>query len=599
MITSAVSAAEAGDVRAVLYLRVSTKEQAERDGDPEGYSIPAQREACTRKAAALGAVVVQEFADRGESARNVDRPQLQRLLAYVKAEHVDYVIVHKVDRLARNRADDVEITLAIKAAGTTLVSCTESIDETPSGILLHGIMSSIAEFYSRNLANEVIKGSVQKAKAGGTIGRAPLGYRNVRRIEDGREIRTVEIDAVRGPLMQWAFEAYATGEWSLMRLLDELNTRGLNTAATRKRPSRPLYLSHLHQLLTHPYYKGVVRYCGVEYPGRHQPLVSAEVWQRVQDVLAAHKQAGDRPRIHNHYLKGSVYCGNRQCRSRLIITYARSRSGRRYPYFVCSGRHNKRTNCTFKAVLIPEVEEKIVDHYAGHELSPEERDALEHVLTEELAIMRQEAAAERARLLKGQRRLLHEREKLLQAHYADAIPLDMLKREQNRIRDALAHIDQRLVATDNQPDMIETNLRAALTFATDAQATYANAPASIRRQLNQALFTRIWVGTDGNISSELAQPFNVLLSPEARQLALASEHQQAPRVPELDYEVWEKSFNDEGARNLVASASGSRRPLRGRGLNYESLVGRAGFEPATLGLKVRLNEMSRAARTRK
>ena len=59
------------------------------------------------------------------------------------------MIVHKIDRLARNRADDVEITLAIKAAGATLVSCSENIDETPSGMLLHGIMSSIAEFYSQ------------------------------------------------------------------------------------------------------------------------------------------------------------------------------------------------------------------------------------------------------------------------------------------------------------------------------------------------------------------------------------------------------------------------------------------------------------------
>jgi len=195
---------------AVLYLRVSTKEQAERDGDPEGYSIPAQREACLRRASTLEAVVVEEFVDRGESARSADRPELQRLLAHVKSNHVDYVIVHKVDRLARNRADDVQITLAIKTAGATLVSCSENIDETPSGALLHGIMSSIAEFYSRNLANEVIKGCVQKAKTGGTVGKAPLGYLNVRKNENGREVRSVETDSVRGPLMKWAFETYAT-----------------------------------------------------------------------------------------------------------------------------------------------------------------------------------------------------------------------------------------------------------------------------------------------------------------------------------------------------------------------------------------------------
>src|SRR5581483_6603747 len=351
---------------AVLYLRVSTKEQAQRDGDPEGYSIPAQREACRRKAASLNAVVVEEFADKGESARKADRPQLQALLAYICANHVDYVIVHKIDRLARNRADDVEITLAIRSAGASLISCSENIDETPSGLLLHGIMSSIAEFYSRNLANEVIKGSVQKARTGGTIGKAPLGYLNVRKMQNGREVRTVEIDPVRGPLMKWAFDTYATGAWSVRRLCAELNSRGLDTAPGPVRPEKPIYQSLLHMRLRDPYYKGIVRYRGVEYPGSHEPLVSAQIWQRAQDVLTAQNHAGTRQREHNHYLKGTVFCG--ECGSRLIVSNSRGRAGKVYPYFVCSGRHNKFTECTFRAVLIEAVEQKVEEVHAGYGL---------------------------------------------------------------------------------------------------------------------------------------------------------------------------------------------------------------------------------------
>lgn len=102
----------------VSYLRVSTKEQAERDGDPEGYSIPAQREANRRKSETMGAPIIEEFVDRGESARSADRPELQRMLTYVRTNlGVRYVIVHKVDRLARNRADDVTINLALQQAG--------------------------------------------------------------------------------------------------------------------------------------------------------------------------------------------------------------------------------------------------------------------------------------------------------------------------------------------------------------------------------------------------------------------------------------------------------------------------------------------------
>src|SRR5436309_411234 len=132
---------------AVIYIRVSSSQQADTDYDPEGFSIPAQREACIRKAAAIGAQVVQEFVDRGESAKTANRPGLQALLARLEQDDITHVIVHKVDRLARNRADDVAIAMKIKSHGAQLVSATENIDETPSGRLLHGIMSSIAEFY--------------------------------------------------------------------------------------------------------------------------------------------------------------------------------------------------------------------------------------------------------------------------------------------------------------------------------------------------------------------------------------------------------------------------------------------------------------------
>ncbi|MHA2789740.1 recombinase family protein [Corynebacterium sp. S7] len=99
-------------------------------------------------------------------------------------------------------AGDVKIHEALIGAGVTLVSATELIDQTPSGMLVHGIMSSIAEFYSRNLATDVTKGLTQKVAQGGTPMRAPIGYLNVRRTDDnGRENRTVEVDPDWAPLI--------------------------------------------------------------------------------------------------------------------------------------------------------------------------------------------------------------------------------------------------------------------------------------------------------------------------------------------------------------------------------------------------------------
>src|SRR5438105_1306409 len=122
--------------RAAAYLRVSTSKQADKDFDPEGYSLPAQREACYRKAKDKQAEVVDEYMDRGESAKTADRPEFQRLLDRVRTKRdIDYVLVDKVDRFARNVRDAVNIIYELKAAGAQLVSVKENIDETPAGQL--------------------------------------------------------------------------------------------------------------------------------------------------------------------------------------------------------------------------------------------------------------------------------------------------------------------------------------------------------------------------------------------------------------------------------------------------------------------------------
>jgi site-specific DNA recombinase len=126
------------------------------------------------------------------------------------------------------------------------------------------------------LANEVNKGMSQKAKSGGTPSRAPIGYRNIQRPNEfGSLVRTVETDPERAPHIRWAFEAYATGDWTLTRMVAELELRGFTTVPTAKRPARPIRTNHLHMILTNPYYKGDVVWKGVRYDGRHsamQPL---------------------------------------------------------------------------------------------------------------------------------------------------------------------------------------------------------------------------------------------------------------------------------------------------------------------------------------
>ncbi len=546
---------------AVSYLRVSTREQAERGGADEGFSIPAQREANNRKAEQLGAVVVEEFVDAGASAKSADRPELMRMIQYVKANKVAYCIVHKVDRLARNRSDDVAIHLALQQAGVMLVSATENIDQTPSGMLLHGIMSSIAEFYSRNLATEVTKGMTQKAAGGGTIGKAPIGYLNVRTTDElGREARTVELDPERAPMIQWAFKAYASGNWTVSQLHDELTSRGLTSVPTPKRPGKPLAVSSVHRMLINPYYKGDVIYRGTRYQGSHEPLVPPEVWYQVQSVLTSHKSAAEATQLHDHYLKGTVFCG--ACGSRLMVSNAKNRHGNVYPYFVCSGRHSKRTNCTRGAILIEDVEHMIERYYERVQITPAHREALGGMLHHEFDRLMADETDELNQLTTNRDRLQHEQERLLHAHYADAIPLDLLKREQDRILGELHQVNRRIDAHHGEYADARAHLEDALNLLANCADIYARCDDTNRRLCNQAFFTKIYVEEDDELRVEYQRPYEMLLDPEVSGNALN----------------WAQDSNK--ARTPANDSSG-------KGSSLVRGVGPVGLEPTTYGLKVR------------
>ena len=484
-------AAQLTPKRAVSYIRVSTREQAQRGGSEEGFSLPAQREANKRKAQSMGALVVKEFADRGESARSANRPELQKMLAYLKEDGgIDYVIVHKLDRLARNRADDVAINRAFEEAGVRLVSTSENIDQTPGGMLLHGIMSSIAEFYSRNLANEVIKGMGEKARNGGTLGKAPLGYVNVRaRDENGREVRTIALDEERAPLVRLAFTEYATGNWTVRQLADHLNTLGLSIPPTPRRPAKPITATRLHEILRHPYYKGIVTFQGVEYAGKHEPLVDSQTWQTVQTILAS-RRYGERQRIHNHFLKSTVVCG--QCGARLSVQNAKNSKGTIYPYFVCA-RRCRLHDCAFTAVLIDVVEDRMSDLYRAIELSAEDRTQIEHYLHDELAQIEGDKAKAVRSLTTRRTNIEDRRRRLLHAHYEGAVPLDLLKEEQAELSTELSQIERQLAAYQADAAEVRQHLTQALDLLEDCHRLYTAAPAHLKKLLNQVFFERVLV----------------------------------------------------------------------------------------------------------
>lgn len=225
---------------------------------------------------------------------------------------------------------------------------------------MKGVADIMNEVQVRMSGEDIRIKMEHKVRRGGTLGRVPIGYKNARIEHEGRLVNSIVIDPVRAPLVRQAFELYASGDFSLERLADAIADLGLTTRPSAKWSEKPVTDSKLHTMLQDPYYLGMLTYKGELLPGRHEPIISQALFDRVQEVLAARSARGQRDRVHFHYLKGMLFCQrcNHEGRtSRLIYTEVRGRNGDYYAYFVCRGRQDG--DCDLPYLPVSQVERGI------------------------------------------------------------------------------------------------------------------------------------------------------------------------------------------------------------------------------------------------
>ena len=317
------------------YLRVSSKRQMDTaaDVDPDGNSINTQREYCQDKARSMKVVVQKEFIEPGTSAQSIEkRPVFRELLAYLKAHpEIRYVFIYMRSRAFRNFTDAAITKRALDKMGVKLVSAKEDFGEGIMADAMEAVTDIMNEVQVRMSGQDISTKMANKARNGGTNGLAKLGYLNERILVDGRKVNSIVVDQERAPLVIQGFEIFGTGKHTLDTLLEILTDSGLKAPHRNK----PITRDTLHRMLRDRYYIGKLVYKGIEYQGRHDPLVSEELFDRVQRVLDAHSGSGVRQRQHPHYLKGVVWCG--RCKHRFTIMPGRGNGGT-YFYFLCHGR---------------------------------------------------------------------------------------------------------------------------------------------------------------------------------------------------------------------------------------------------------------------
>lgn len=323
--------------RAYVYARYSSDNQREE-------SIDAQVRACKYYAQHEDIEIVRIYADKEKSGLSVKgRTEYQRMMRDVGSGDVGIVLVHYLSRFGRNALELLQGKQALERLGIKFISVREKLDETPEGRLMLMILAGMNEFYSANLAVEVVKGMKENALKCMTTGGVPaLGYNvgpDKKLVINEREAATVRL----------IFDLYSRG-FGYGHIIDELNARGCLTKA-----GRPFGKNSLHDILRNERYNGIYNFSKISprntsrrrnshrqnvdcirIPDGCPRIVEEKTYERVQQMMDSNKHEQAKYKAKEIYLlSGKLFCG--ECGSRMVGD-TRHANGVKYCYYSCNKR---------------------------------------------------------------------------------------------------------------------------------------------------------------------------------------------------------------------------------------------------------------------
>lgn len=364
-------------MKAAVYARYSSDNQREE-------SIDAQLRAIREYTERNNIRIVKIYTDEAKSAMTADRPGFLKMIEDSKNGLFDTVIVHKLDRFARNRYDSAFYKRELSKNGVTVLSVLENLDDSPESIILESVLEGMAEYYSANLSREVQKGMKENAlqcKHNG--GRPPLGY-------DVGEDQTYVINEKEAATVRLIFNMYAKG-FGYGKIIDELNRKGYRTKLGRK-----FGKSSLHDILVNEKYRGVYifnraaakRSDGkrnnraskneeeiIRIEGGMPRIIDEKTWKAVQERMGDNKKNSTFKAREIYLLAGIIKCG--KCGGAMVGNRRiAGKAKRTYTTYECSTRKRTKT-CDMKAVnkefienlVIEELERRLFSDEAIEKLS--------------------------------------------------------------------------------------------------------------------------------------------------------------------------------------------------------------------------------------
>ena len=324
---------------AVIYARYSSDNQREE-------SIEGQIRECTAYAEKNGITVVKHYIDRALSAKTDNRPDFQQMIKDSEKRLFDIVLVWKLDRFARNRYDSAHYEYQLERNHVKLVSATEPISDSPAGIMVKSMLTGMAEYYSAELSEKVVRGmteNVLKGKYNG--GTVPIGFKV-------DEEKFFQIDPLKAPFVVEAFQKYDDGA-SMKEIMNWLNDSGVTTNRNQK-----FTYNSVWKLLSNRRYIGENRFKDIVMPDSIPAIVDKELFDRVQAKIEKNRRAPAHHKAEDDYLLTTkLFCG--MCGAMMFGECGTGRNKVVHHYYKCSTAKRFKT-CKKKTVRKEWLEDLVV-----------------------------------------------------------------------------------------------------------------------------------------------------------------------------------------------------------------------------------------------
>ena len=471
--------------KAVLYARVSTKEQAE-----QGFSIEAQLAVLREYAEAHRLQIVREFVE-SESAGKEGRKAFYDMVSLLRCDQsVKIVLVEKTDRLYRNFHDyvlleDLDLELHLVKEHEII-----SKDSHSHAKLIHGIKVVMAKNYLDNLSEEVTKGQRQKAQQGQYPGGAlPIGYNR------NRLTKQIEIDPIRGPIIRQLFEMYSEGDKSI----DNLHEVAKKYLLTYPKSGRIMARSEIERILKKTFYTGKFTWNGVLYQGDHPPLVDPFLFEKVQNAFK--KRSNGKFAIRDFTFGRLITCG--ECGH--LVT-AEIKKGK-YVYYHCTGYGKKHR---LQYIAESDLDRQFAQVVAQVSLPYDWYDYLKTCLEQELRHRKIQIARERKRLESQQAKIQTDMRKTLQTKLDGLLRDDFFKTVMDERQKELDAVNYRLT---HLRETIDQNFDVALRtieLSHQAESLYLKATQDQKRKLLSTMLSNSrLMGT--TLIPTYRKPFDILV----------------------------------------------------------------------------------------